>query len=70
MNTNININRFQLTDIFNIHYGVFYPIKKFVSKNDFESIVTKMKMVNGDFFPIPIYFSVSKQILKKIKKKN
>jgi len=65
---NININRFQLTDIFNIHYGVFYPIKKFVSKKDFESIIKKMRMINGEFFPIPIYFSISKKKINKIKK--
>ena len=65
---NININNFQLTDIFNIHYKVFSPIKKFVSKKDFMSISKNMKTINGNFFPIPIYFNITNKENIKLKK--
>ena len=34
----INIDKLQLSDIYNLNFNVFYPLTKFVSKNQFEDI--------------------------------
>ena len=63
----IQINKYQLSEIYNLYYKVFYPLTKFVSKKQFLSIVNKMEISKNIFFPIPVYFSLNK-ISKKTKK--
>ena len=55
----LKINYQTLTDIINIKYNIFDPIKKFLSKKDFYSVIEKKKLSNGKFFPFPI-FSINK----------
>tara|TARA_Y100000591_G_C21444603_1_gene503130 strand:- start:111 stop:425 length:315 start_codon:yes stop_codon:yes gene_type:complete len=61
----LKINYQTLTDIINIKYGLFNPIRKFLSKKDFYSVVKKNHLSNGKFFPFPIFISVSKIDYKK-----
>lgn len=65
----IKINKYQLSEIYNLNYKVFYPLNKFVSKKQFLSIVNKMEINKNVFFPIPIYLSLNKipKSTKKIK---
>ena len=63
----IQINKYQLSEIYNLNYNVFYPLTKFVSKKQFFSIVNEMEISKNIFFPIPVYFSLNK-IPKKTKK--
>ena len=56
----LKINYQTLTDIINIKYNIFDPIKKFLSKKDFYSVIEKKKLSNGKFFPFPIFFSINK----------
>ena len=63
----IQIDKYQLSEIYNLNYNVFYPLTKFVSKKEFLSIVNEMKISKKLFFPMPIYFSLNK-IPKKTKK--
>ncbi len=65
MEMNINISKLQLLEIYNVYFNVYYPIKKFVSKKQFISIIENMK-IGKKFFPIPIYFNL-KNINLKIK---
>ena len=55
----LKINHKNLLDIINLHYNSYYPIKNFVSKKDFLSIVNNYKTKNNLFFPIPIYINIS-----------
>ena len=55
----LNINHKNLLDIINLHYKSYYPIKSFVSKEDFLSIVNNYKTKNNLFFPMPIYLNIS-----------
>lgn len=66
--TSIIISDNQFSDLLNIVYGVFKPINKFVSKDEFESIVNHLR-VKKKFFPFPIYFGISKKEYLKIKNK-
>lgn len=63
----IKIDKYKLSEIYNLNYNVFYPLTKFISKKQFLSIVNKMEINKKIFFPMPIYFSLNK-IPKKTKK--
>jgi len=64
----LNINYSNLLDIINLNFGVYYPLKEFVSKEDFLSIVKKYSLANGKFFPIPIFINISKSLYERKKK--
>ena len=63
----IDINKDQFSDLINLVNNVFYPLKNFVSKKEFEKIIDHKKYKNH-FFPMPISFGVSKEIYLKCKK--
>ena len=60
----IQIDKYQLSEIYNLYYKVFYPLTKFVSKKQFLSIVNKMEISKNIFFPIPVFFSLNKISIK------
>ena len=63
------INKSQFSDLLNLNYGVFLPLKNFVNEKSFKDILIKKKIGNK-FFPIPIFFGVKKNNFEKIKNKN
>ena len=63
----LNINYHHLLDIINLNFDVYKPIKEFVSKKDFLSIVKKYSLSDGTFFPLPIFIDVSKGFYKRNK---
>ena len=65
----LNIKKNKLADILNLQFGVFNPLKEYVSKIDFVSIVNKHRLKNGKFFPFPIYFNIDLLEYEKIKAK-
>ena len=65
----INITKNQFSDLINLFNDVFLPLENFVTKEDFLKIINKKKFKNH-FFPLPIYFGVSKNVYLKSKKKN
>lgn len=65
----INITKNQFSDLINLFNDVFLPLKNFVTKEDFLKIINKKKFKNH-FFPLPIYFGVSKEIFLKSNKKD
>ena len=65
---NLNINYHNLLDIINLNFNVYHPIKEFVSKKDFLSIVKNYSVSDGTFFPMPIFIDVSKDVYIKNKK--
>ena len=64
---NLKISYSNLLDIINIHHKCYFPLKKFVSKQEFLSITNKYQIKKNQFFPIPIYFAISKKDFIKIK---
>jgi sulfate adenylyltransferase len=66
---NIQINKNQFSDLLNLLNGVFFPLKHFVNENDFKNILYKKK-ISGNFFPIPIFFGVTKKNFYKINNLN
>ena len=64
----IYINKNQFSDLLNLVNNVFFPLKKFVNKDEFLNIIQKKKFKNS-FFPFPIFFGLNKKIYYKIKDK-
>ena len=62
---NLQINKNQFSDLLNLLNGVFFPLKHFVNKVNFLNILYNRK-INKSFFPIPIFFGVTKKNYNKI----
>ena len=65
---NFKLNYKQYSDLINISTGVFSPLKNFVNKNQFDSILKK-QTIGKNFFPFPIFFGLNKTQYGKIKSK-
>ena len=64
----LDLNQKQFSDLLNLSNNVFYPLIKFNNKKEILSILKK-KRFDNKFFPIPIYFGLTKNIFNKIKYK-
>ena len=62
------LNYKQYSDLLNITNNVFFPVKNFVNKHEFHSILIEQKLKNN-FFPFPIFFGLSKKKYNEIKDK-
>ncbi len=65
----IDITKNQFSDLINLFNDVFLPLKNFVTKEEFLEIINNKKFQNN-FFPLPIFFGVTKKTYIKLKKKN
>ncbi len=63
-----SIKKKQFSDLLNLIYGVFHPLKNFVNKKEFISILKKNSFKNY-FFPYPVFFGLSKNDYGRIKNK-
>ena len=62
----LSINKKQFSDLLNLYYGVFYPLKHFVNEKKFKSILLSKKLENK-FFPFPIYLGINKENYHELK---
>lgn len=63
----IVISKRVLCDLEMIAIGAFSPLKGFVDKKDYESIVSNMRLANGLIWPIPITLQVNEDDYQKVK---
>lgn len=61
-----NLTHRQLCDIELILNGAFLPLKGFLSKADYESVIDNMRLSNGALWPIPITLDVDEKFSKSI----
>ena len=54
----------QLCDLELILNGGFNPLKSFLSRADYESVIKNMRLENGKLWPIPIILDVKKEDLE------
>jgi sulfate adenylyltransferase len=54
-------------DLIMMGIGAFSPLNRFMTKTDWQGVCNEMKMANGIFWPIPITFSVTKEVAKSLK---
>ena len=64
----LSIKKKQFSDLLNLVHGVFHPLKNFVNKKEFISILKKNSFKNF-FFSYPVFFGLSKEDYNKIKDK-
>jgi sulfate adenylyltransferase len=66
----LKIDSLQYFEILNLCNGCYNPVKNFMTKNEIENVIFNFKY-KKKFFPIPIYFNISKKEYDKLlNKKN
>ena len=68
MRINLKYNNF--LDLINIKHGVYSPVREFLSKEDFLSVVKNYHLKNGKFFPLPIFINISQKLYDLCRIKN
>lgn len=62
--TRIDLSAKQSCDVEMIGIGAFSPLTGFMGKADFDSVVSDMKLADGNIWPIPITLSVDEGVAK------
>lgn len=62
MNVQVKINEETLQDIINIQTGLFFPLDGFMREEDFQSVVEKYTLADGQVFPIPVTLDVPEEV--------
>ena len=57
MTPTLKLNQSQFSDLLNLTHNVFYPLKNFVNKSEYEKIILYQKFKKF-FFPFPILFGI------------
>ena len=56
----------QVCDLEMIMNGAFAPLNGFLGKNDYENVLSEMRLENGSLWPLPIMLDVDKQFSEKL----
>jgi sulfate adenylyltransferase len=59
----IQISQRALCDLELLATGAFSPLDRFMSKEDYERVLTEMRLTNGVLFPIPVTLPVDEESL-------
>ena len=54
----------QICDLEMIMNGAFAPLNGFLGKNDYEKVLSEMRLENGSLWPLPIMLDVEKEFSK------
>ena len=68
--SSLTLNERQLCDLELILNGGFSPLKSFLNKKDYNSVLDNMRLSNGDLWPIPITLDVSNETINSSNLKN
>ncbi len=63
----IFLNEEEAKDVKNIAHGVFSPLRGFLRKEDFERVLSEMRLADGMVWPIPIVLDVEDEEYEHIK---
>ena len=66
----ININYNQFLELKNILDGTFFPLKGFMTEDEFLSVVATMRLLNKKVFPLPVLLPISLEEYNSIKHKD
>ena len=62
----ITLNERQMCDLEMLATGVFSPLKGFMSRADYESVLDRMQLQNGLLWPIPVCLDISEMRAKNL----
>ena len=62
----ITLSDESLMDLEQIAVGALSPLKGFMNEEDFHSVADRMRLADGEIWPIPIVLDVSEQIAKSV----
>jgi len=63
----IHMNSREVSDLIMLSMGAFSPLKGFMTKQDYEGVLTHMHLNDGTFWPVPITLAVSKAHAESLK---
>ena len=66
----VRLSSKEASDLIMLAMGAFSPLDGFLKKQDYESVVARMRLKNGLVWPIPITLSVSKEKADTVKEGN
>ncbi|MEX0599360.1 MAG: bifunctional sulfate adenylyltransferase/adenylylsulfate kinase [Rhodothermales bacterium] len=62
----ITLDHFQLCDLEMLLNGGFSPLTGFMTREDYDTVVSDMRLANGVFWPIPITLAVDERTVEQI----
>jgi len=62
----ITLNDRQLCDLELLATGAFSPLKGFMTRSDYESVIDRMRLQNDILWPIPIYLDIDDLQARKL----
>ena len=62
----ISVSYFDLQEIENIATGLFSPLTGFMCREDYESVVGEMRLVDGTVWSIPILLPIEKDVIPRV----
>ena len=65
----LQLNDRQICDLEMLLNGAFSPLKGFMNKSDYETVLGKMRLVSGELWPIPITLDISEEFAQSLEKK-
>jgi sulfate adenylyltransferase len=66
----VRLNPFELSDLELLAIGAFSPLRGFMSRHDYESVVRDMHLANGLAWTMPITLAVSRQAARELRNRN
>jgi len=64
----LTLNEEQVKDVRNIARGVYSPLTGFLREDDFQKVVSEMRLSDGTVWPIPIVLDISEKDSRKTRK--
>lgn len=65
--SSIFLSNIEMSDLYMIAIGALSPLKGFMGKEDYESVIEKMSLKNGEIWTIPITLSAQKKNVEGLK---
>ncbi len=63
----LTLTRDQYLEFEKLGLGVFQPVRGFMNEDTFRHVVTEMRLLSGEPFPLPIYLDVSEEDAARLK---
>lgn len=63
----IKMDSREVSDLIMLGIGAFSPLKGFMTREDYEGVLSKMRLADGTFWPVPITLAVHKERADSLK---